>query len=563
MDRKKVTGRTDQGTKEFPGDEAYKKLFAKMLEEDKEKEKKKLEKSTKKKEKEEEKEKKSIQQAIKKNYQSIQRLDGSFKKAIARISKIEKTVGKQQKKTTKIISILKTQQSNIGEKLPGNTGNELQKSLVETNKVLVDILKQMQLQSALEDKERRKLKQKEQIKKSKKRLSAKESELEKSNKKLSKETKKKSEKMMSPIKNILDDILNFILLIGGGITTNAVFEWLKDDKNREKINEWFGWIKDHWKWILASLGAISLIPVITTIGGLIGPIGTIVGLLLKGIPVLIGVLNNPVFLGVAAGAGLLFAGKATLDFFKRMGAGGEAHLSAFEALKEELAEAGIDVIGGKAKDEKFYISGSGKGRGGTSGRKTVEEAGSEEQKKLLASYIKRRDALIKNKDDMKNQIRKERDSVVPIMTTQKTKGNKEIQVQDRKATDKLRNEAESDVRKQYEGNISGILEQRQMGGPVTAGKPYLVGEGGPELFSPNINGSIMSNYRTEKIYDMISSDMGQGGINMINLPPITNQMPTPEVQVPSGQATDVPEISSVNMADPYRQLSPMLYGITV
>ena len=562
MDRKKVTGRTDQGTKEFPGDEAYKKLFAKMLEEDKEKEKKKLEKSNKKKEKEEDKEKKSIQQAIKKNYQSIRRLDGSFKKAIARISKIEKTVAKQQKKTTKIISVLKTGKSNIGEKLPGSTGNELQKSLVETNKVLVDILKQMQLQSALEDKERRKLKQKEQTERSKKRLSAKESELEKSSKKLSKETKKKSEKMMSPIKGILDDLLDFILLIGGGIATNAVFEWLKDDKNREKINEWFGWIKDHWKWVLAGLGAIALLPVVGAISGLIGPIGTIVGLLLKGIPVLIGVLTNPVFLGVAAGAGLLMAGKATLDFFKRMGAGGEAHLNAFEALKKELAEAGIDVIGGKAKDEKFYISGSGKGQGGDVGRKTVEEAGSEEQKKLLASYIKRRDALIDNKNTMGAEIKKQRDAVVPIMTTRKSKG-KTIEIEDRKATNKLRSEAESKVRAQFEGNISGILEQRKMGGPVMAGKPYLVGEGGPELFSPNINGSIMSNYRTEKIYDMISSDMGQGGINMINLPPITNQMPTPEVQVPSGQATDVPEISSINMADPYRQLSPMLYGITV
>ena len=149
MDRKKVTGRTDQGTKEFPGDEAYKKLFAKMLEEDKEKEKKKLEQSNKKKEKEEEKEKKSIQQAIKKNYQSIRRLDGSFKKAIARISKIEKTVAKQQKKTTKIISVLKTGKSNIGEKLPGGSikvkNTELQKTLKETNTILEEIQKQLTL----------------------------------------------------------------------------------------------------------------------------------------------------------------------------------------------------------------------------------------------------------------------------------------------------------------------------------------------------------------------------------------------------------------------------------
>jgi len=313
-----------------------------------------------------------------------------------------------------------------------------------------------------------------------------------------------------------------------------------------------------------AVGAIALLPVVSTISGLIGPIGTIVGLLLKGIPVLIGVLTNPVFLGIAAGAGLLFAGKATLDFFKRMGAGGEAHLNAFEALKEELAEAGIDVTGGKAKDEKFYISGSGKGRGGTSGRKTVEQAGSEEQKKLLASYIKRRDALIDNKNTMGAEIKKQRDAVVPIMTTRTVKG-KAIEREDRKATDKLRNEAESKVRAQFEGNISGILEQRQMGGPVTSKTPYLVGERGPEIFMPNINGSVVNNYRTEKIYQMISSGgRGRGKINFVNLPPITNQLPPPELpNMSGGEETEVPDISSTNMADPYRQLGPMLYGITV
>lgn len=66
------------------------------------------------------------------------------------------------------------------------------------------------------------------------------------------------------------------------------------------------------------------------------------------------------------------------------------------------------------------------------------------------------------------------------------------------------------------------------------------------------------------MYQMLSFDMNQGGgINMIELPPITNQMPPPEIPVPTQQATDVPEISSTNMTDPYRQLSPLLYGITV
>jgi hypothetical protein len=560
MDRKKVTGRTDQGTKEFPGDEAYKKLFAKMLEEDKEKEKKKLEQSNKKKEKEEDKEKKSIQQAIKKNYQSIRRLDGSFKKAIARISKLEKTVAKQQKKTTKIISVLKTGKSNIGEKLPGSTGNELQKSLVETNKVLVDILKQMQLQSALEDKERRKLKQKEQTERSKKRLSAKESELEKTSKKLGEETKKKSEKMMSPIKGILDDLLEFILLIGGGIATNAVFEWLKDDKNIQKINDWFGWIKDHWKWVLAGLGAIALIPVISTISGLIGPVGIIVGLIGKAVPLLVGLLLNPLFLKamLAIGAGVLIykGGEFLLKKARNLITGGEDFSTAHSQLDQKLADAGLVASGPNAGKIK-------KKKGTNRGSYTFVDPTDPETIALRDELLKKRKALYALKDKMNAEIKEKQSKLEIIPTPQGRKRSGYVN-----PNEQARKKVDMEVKEDYNTKISDIMNQieieaRKMGGPVMSGKPYLVGEGGPELFSPNINGSIMSNYRTEKIYDMISSDMGQGGINMINLPPITNQMPTPEVQVPSGQATDVPEISSINTADPYRQLSPMLYGITV
>ena len=67
--------------------------------------------------------------------------------------------------------------------------------------------------------------------------------------------------------------------------------------------------------------------------------------------------------------------------------------------------------------------------------------------------------------------------------------------------------------------------------------------------------------RTEKIYQMISSDI-EGDIDFIELPPITNKIPPPNV--PSlEQATDVPMISSTNSADPYLQVSPKLYGVMV
>lgn len=40
------------------------------------------------------------------------------------------------------------------------------------------------------------------------------------------------------------------------------------------------------------------------------------------------------------------------------------------------------------------------------------------------------------------------------------------------------------------GSIADVIGQRQAGGPVMAGAPYLVGEQGPEVFVPTLSGSI-------------------------------------------------------------------------
>jgi hypothetical protein len=50
------------------------------------------------------------------------------------------------------------------------------------------------------------------------------------------------------------------------------------------------------------------------------------------------------------------------------------------------------------------------------------------------------------------------------------------------------------------GAINAAFGMRAMGGPVSSGSPYIVGERGPELFVPHASGSIVSN-----------SNMNQGG----------------------------------------------------
>jgi hypothetical protein len=53
------------------------------------------------------------------------------------------------------------------------------------------------------------------------------------------------------------------------------------------------------------------------------------------------------------------------------------------------------------------------------------------------------------------------------------------------------------------------IERREKGGPVTKGKPYLVGEKGPEVFQPNMSGNIISN-------ENISTISNKTNINSIN-----------------------------------------------
>jgi SLT domain-containing protein len=64
-------------------------------------------------------------------------------------------------------------------------------------------------------------------------------------------------------------------------------------------------------------------------------------------------------------------------------------------------------------------------------------------------------------------------------------------------------------------NVSRIRSQqysgRQLGGPVMAGESYMVGENGPELFTPNNTGSITRN-----------NELGGGGTTNVNFTIVAN-----------------------------------------
>ena len=89
----------------------------------------------------------------------------------------------------------------------------------------------------------------------------------------------------------------------------------------------------------------------------------------------------------------------------------------------------------------------------------------------------------------------------------------------------------------------------------------------PEFsFSPNIDGSIVNNMRTEKIYNMISNNPKRNrkvNIQTMDLPPITVPMGGESSTSSPSPAPSVPTISSRNILDSMRNETPGIYGIYV
>ena len=138
-------------------------------------------------------------------------------------------------------------------------------------------------------------------------------------------------------------------------------------------------------------------------GGLLALPGIISGVVSAVISIggaILGFLASPaglIALGLAAGVGVLFAMKKGVDAASTKGAGGEKFKQKFDDLKGPLTEAGITVKG-TGKDEKFYV---GKSNSRGRGQKTVEQAGTPEQKEIVANYIIERDRVIGIRDNMR------------------------------------------------------------------------------------------------------------------------------------------------------------------
>ena len=86
--------------------------------------------------------------SIRNIHKTLSKLSGHVRKSLIRIkgleekfSKVESKIEVNSEKITRIKKVLQTQKGNVGKKLPG--GSNVNQSLVETNRILVEIQKQI------------------------------------------------------------------------------------------------------------------------------------------------------------------------------------------------------------------------------------------------------------------------------------------------------------------------------------------------------------------------------------------------------------------------------------
>ena len=429
--------------------------------------------------------------------------------------------------------------------------SSIENTLSETNKILVDIQKQLALDFSTriaDEKEKNKTIKEE---KSKRKFALKEGSLE-SVKKIGSIVKSGASAVLAPVESAFDKILEFITLIGAGVAVNTVFNWLSDEGNKKTLMGWFDWIKENWQWTAAAVGAIALLPLIGTISGILGPIGAIVGLFAKAVPLLLGLLLNPIFLKamLAIGAGVLLykGGEAIFKGIRNATTGGSEFSAAHDVLDQKLKDAGLDQDGKKREGGFLGM-----------GRKEVEMT--EEEKKLAADVLAKRKQLNSMRDNMRADIQKKNLEIDEQAGLSMSSSDSAIQ-----ATQSSRSEAEKEIKADYARRITEIvplnIEARAKGGPVAPGTPYLVGEEGPELRVFEKGGSIISNPKTKNLLRNITPNKTKKtNIVTMDLPP---QMLNSEKSPPARPAEPpIPKIPSTNVADIWRSKTPEMYGISV
>jgi hypothetical protein len=134
----------------------------------------------------------------------------------------------------------------------------IDQTLVETNNILIEIQRQLAFDYASRIEDEKNAIKSIKAAESKRKFAAKEKSVE-GVRKIGGAIGGTVSKIAAPIKGIFDKIKEFFGLILTGIVTNVAFEWLKDEKNRERLGNIFTFIGKAIPYLLAGLLGLKLI----------------------------------------------------------------------------------------------------------------------------------------------------------------------------------------------------------------------------------------------------------------------------------------------------------------
>ena len=499
-------------------------------------------------------------------------------------------------------------------------------TLSETNRILVEIQKQLSLDFAMRIAEEKAVVKKIKATESKKRFAAKEAGVE-SVKKIGSTLNSAFDKIIAPAKNIFSRMVEFFQLILTGIVLNAAFKWLQNPSNRAKLDSIIEFVGDHWKEILAVFIGVKIFGVLYKIYGAAKLLKGIIDFALKkppgggrggggspldcagvmkcfstsvvpflaanprvvnqigesvikdrrfltGLTAALGISalspgsaptlaptsasaptsaapNGPSNWSTGIWAALTAAGYGTFEIIKAIGgvgaslAGAEAKAEGgtIESPKKKCNSCSLGFSGGNALHASKGMTVPGKGSGLVDSVKAMLAPGEEVIRTASANLFR---PVLKDINDNAGRLW--------VLFSQAVK--KLLSVTD----------YQNEVSKQFQKTIESFDKylKDEIFKKKTSKKPPGGGGGGRSM-SMNARSDQKSVSATPKVYNynLISQGNSSGGMTFLpmNLPPIKSK--PPEIPMPSNPATEVPVISSVNMANPYMQLTPEIYGIFV
>ena len=509
------------------------------------------------------------------------------------------------------LKVIKPQAGDSGIKQSASSGGLKQTSIVdslaETNRILVEIQNQLATDFALRIAEEKEGIKKIKTAESKKRVLTKEDAIEKI-KSVGSGLKNQVDKILAPTKSIFQKIIDFFKIILTGIVLNTAFKWLENPENQKKLGQFFGFLADHWKWVLATLGTVILVDVI----------GKLV-IAAQGIMAAFALLTSPVGLtilgaiAVAVAADYASKKQAEVDknllnrritesalkgkplTSKQIENERSLDLQSRSSLAGSQDSADTAVQGLSIYIQKLFNRGFSKGglvqgfsTGGTVGGKGSGNMDTVPAMLAPGEYVVRTAAtrifkpflsdINENAGRLFDQFKQ-----AVIGLTNNVAIQKETSEAFNKILEDFNKFLDSEIRKRNAGatggGIGGGNINIRTGTPSKSGTDVMSPSSGSNSNVSNISinnnvspgSSMMGNAgiikprstpRQEKVYNTISTKPSpRTNIIPINLPPIKSK--PPEIPTPTPTATDVPVISSVNMANPYMQLTPEIYGIFV